>query len=869
MAEIKLTPMMKQYQGIKAEIPEDAILLFRLGDFYEMFFDDAKRASKELDIVYTQRQGVPMCGVPYHALENYLPRLLEAGLKVAIAEQVEDPKLAKGIVKREVTRIITPGTVIDSAVLSPNQSNFLVSLTSRKERFGLACLEISTGDFRITELANRSALETELHRLHTRECLVPESLLDEWKKEETFPYQAEKLLWTPLQDWIFATDTAEELLKRHFQVASLDGFGCRNLPLAVAAAGAVLHYASDNLRQAVGHIRKLRTFETDNYLVLDYISQRNLELVEPLMGRNREGTLLHTLDHTVTPMGSRMLREWILRPLRKKQLIAERLDAVDAFKDDPLTLAELREVTGGIRDLERIITRLNVGTANARDIQTLSLSLGMVPDLKDLLKNFSMPLLSCLHEQLHSLPELAEKINATIADDPPAVLTEGGIIRDGANSELDEFRKASTEGKSWLATLQAKEQERSGIKSLKVKFNKVFGYYIEVSKANLSMIPDDYIRKQTLVNAERFITPELKEIESKILGAEDKAKALEHELFQELREFTLDFTPRIQETAGALAAIDVLAALAECARKFNYCRPHIREDELIDIKAGRHPVLDAVMESERFVPNDLYFDGDENRMMIITGPNMAGKSTYIRQAALLVLMAQMGSFIPAESATVGIADRIFTRVGAADDIARGQSTFMVEMVETANILNHVTSKSLVILDEIGRGTSTFDGLSIAWAVAEYLHDHPDARARTMFATHYHELTELALTRRGVKNYNVAVREYGDQVIFLRQIIPGGTDKSYGIHVAKLAGLPDEVVVRANEILENLENNSVGEAGQPALAIHHVEEEKAEYPEEPEVEGTEDAPEQEAEASSPEPTPPAATPEGPFQPSLFD
>jgi DNA mismatch repair protein MutS len=711
---------------------------------------------------------------------------------------------------------------MDSTVLSPEKNNFLVSLTFTKEKFGLACLDISTGEFRVTELPGRNELETELHRLQAKECLLPENLHEQWQKENTFPYVSSPILWTPLPDWTFAFDTAQENLKRQFNVASLDGFGCRGLKLAISAAGAVLHYATENLKHSANHIKRLKTYQNDKFMELDYISQRNLELVDSLTG-TRAGTLLHVLDETETPMGSRLLREWILRPLYNRDEIIARLDAVEALKDAPMTLAELKETIGGIRDLERITARLNIGSANARDLLAMSRSLEMIPGVKLLIGEFEMPLLVKLSSQIHELPELVEKVHSAIVDEPPLTLTEGGIIREGYHERLDELRKAATEGKNWLAELQAKEQERSGIKSLKVKFNKVFGYYIEISKSNLSMVPEDYSRKQTLVNAERFITPELKEIESKILGSEDKSKALEYQLFQELREFALPFTDQIQETASALAAIDVLTALAECAGKYNYTRPRITENEIIDIKGGRHPVLDASMQGERFIPNDTLLDGDENRMMIITGPNMAGKSTYIRQTAMLVILAQMGSFVPADHASIGMVDRIFTRVGAADDISRGQSTFMVEMVETANILNNATCKSLVILDEIGRGTSTFDGLSIAWAVAEYLHDTPESMARTQFATHYHELTELSMTMKGVKNYNVAVKEYGDQVIFLRQIIPGGTDKSYGIYVAKLAGLPETVIKRANEVLENLENNSIDKQGEPVLAEHHPDE----------------------------------------------
>ncbi len=815
-----LTPMMRQYREMKDGLPKDVILLFRLGDFYELFFEDAKFAAPILDVTLTKRAGTPMCGIPYHALENYMPRLLEAGIKVAIAEQVEDPRLAKGIVKRKITRVITPGTVTDSCILTPGKNNYLAALSFNKGVYGLASVDISTGDFRTTEVQNREELETELHRIRAAECLVPESILNEWKEKDSHPRSSGNILWTPLEDWTFAFDTATEFLKRHFKVASLDGFGCRNMKLGVSAAGAVLHYACENLRQEAGHIRLLKTYSNSNFMILDSVSQRNLELVDPMPGGKKEGTLLHVLDQTATPMGSRLLREWLVRPLFDKDAIIARLDAVSAFKDDPATLAELREVINSVRDLERIISRLNIGSANARDMAALSKSLESIPDIKNLLGGFDMPLLCEIRNKLHELPELVSEINRTIGDEPPTAISDGGIIREGCSSELDELRRAASEGKNWIAALQVKEQARTGIKSLKIRFNNVFGYYIEISNSNIVNAPADYIRKQTLVNGERYITPELKEMENKILGAEDKSKALEYELFQKLREHAVSFTSRILETAASLAATDALASFAECARKYNYCRPVISDDETLDIRGGRHPVLDATMKEERFVPNDTFLDGDENRIMIITGPNMAGKSTYIRQVALLVLLAQTGSYIPAQSAKIGLVDRIFTRVGAVDDISRGQSTFMVEMLETANILNHATRKSLVILDEIGRGTSTFDGISIAWAVAEYLHDSPTAMSRTLFATHYHELTELAITCRGVKNYNVAVKEYGDQIIFLRQILPGATDRSYGIHVAKLAGLPKEVIARANEILENLENNSMAEAGQPALAEHH-------------------------------------------------
>ncbi len=802
--EENLTPMMRQYREAKAAIPPDAVLLFRLGDFYEEFFEDAERVSSVLELTLTKRQGVPMCGFPYHALENYLPRLVAAGVKVAIAEQMEDPKLAQGIVKRQVTRIITPGTIIDNALLNPTCNNYLTALVSGRDRSALASLDISTGEFRVTETDSPEKLRTELDRLNTRECVISHKLAAEFRANDSRPETRNKILWTELDSEEFETERSESFLKEHFQVATLDGFGCRDLPLAVAAAGAVLRYATENLRQDAAHINRLEFYSLDHSLELDSISQRNLELVETMFGSGKNGSLLGVLDHTVTPMGGRRLRGWVLRPLCDHDAIVARLDAVEQFTLDPLTLAELRETIGVVRDLERIVGRLNVGSAGPRDLQTLSASLSVLPGVKTLLGVFAAPLLEQLNSRLELFPELTARIDAAIADETPALLADGGVIRPGYSPQLDELRAAATDGKSWLSQIQQREQERTGIKSLKVKFNSVFGYYIEVSKANLAAVPEDYIRKQTLVNAERFITPELKELESKILGSEEKARALEYQLFQELREYVLGFTAKIQNAADVLAEVDALSSLAECARLHHYCRPRIFEDDRLIIRGGRHPVLDALLGAENFVPNDCLLDGDRNRMMIITGPNMAGKSTYIRQTALLVIMAQMGSFIPAESAEIGLVDRIFTRVGAADDLARGQSTFMVEMVETANILNHVTPKSLVILDEIGRGTSTFDGLSIAWAVAEFLHDDPQCRCRTQFATHYHELTELAQTRRGVNNYNVAVKEYGDQIIFLRQIVPGASDRSYGIHVAKLAGIPAPVIERANVILELLE-----------------------------------------------------------------
>jgi len=798
---------MQQYQAAKAEIPADAILLFRLGDFYEMFFDDAVKASAIMELTLTKRQGYPMCGFPWHALDSQLPRLLNAGVKVAIAEQLEDPKLAKGIVKRAITRIITPGTVIDSSILKPQVSNFLAALNWVKKRCALAYLDISTGEFNVIEFDSLPALESELSRIAAGECLVPANCMEKWQMEGKLPGSRSKIMFTEVDEWVFATEFARDALLRHFNILSLDGLGCRELTAGIGAAAAVLHYASENLRQEISHIKRLKVCKSGNYMELDAISQRNLELVEPMYGSDKSVTLLGALDKTSTPMGSRLLREWILRPLYEKSAIDSRLDAVDVLRGDPFALSEIVETLGVVRDLERITGRLNLGTANARDLAALAVSLEILPGIKALLEEFDVPLLREIENQIVPLPELASEINKALNDELPLTIADGGIIRTGYHAGLDELRRAATEGKGWLANIQNREQERTGIKSLKVKYNSVFGYYIEVSKSNLALVPEDYVRKQTLVNAERFITPELKELESKILGAEEKAKALELELFQALRVMALQHTLEIQNTARVIAVLDVLCSFAECARERHYIRPEITEDDRLCITGGRHPVLEINMQSENFVPNDCLLDGDCNRMMLITGPNMAGKSTYIRQTALLTVMAQIGSFIPADRAEIGLVDRIFTRVGAADDLARGQSTFMVEMVETANILNYATPRSLVILDEIGRGTSTFDGLSIAWAVAEYLHDDEHCRCRTQFATHYHELTQLAEEKRGVNNYNIAVREYGDRIIFLRQIVPGATDRSYGIHVAQLAGLPKEVIKRAGAILNDLESSS--------------------------------------------------------------
>ncbi|MBQ9789254.1 MAG: DNA mismatch repair protein MutS [Lentisphaeria bacterium] len=813
----KITPMMEQYLKFKKEIPADAVLFFRLGDFYEMFFEDAVKASNAMGLVLTKRANVPMCGFPYHALETQLPIILNAGYKVAIAEQIEDPKLATKLVKRAITRIITPGTLVDHSLLSPDLNNFLTALIFHKDIYALASLDISTGEFKATEFDSIEKLATEMNRLGSAECLISCSLKKELSAIGLEESLRHRIIFTELDDYVFNYDDNEELLKKHFEVATLNGFGLKDRPLCVASAGALLQYAETNLRQDISHINKFYYYNSEGFLELDSISQRNLELVEPLFGTDKSNTLLSVIDQTITPMGGRLLRNWLLKPLYDHDKIVARLDGVELLQGDPLTLAELRETISCVRDIERIIARLNIGNANARDLLALGNSLEIIPGVRSLLQFFDVPILTQIYEKSVEFPQLVAKINEAISEDAPVILTDGNIIKNGFNAELDELRAASIDGKKWISSIQAREIERTGIKNLKIKFNNVFGYFIEVSKSNLSLVPDDYIRKQTIANGERFITPELKELENKILGAEEKSKALELKIFQELREFIVGFTPLIQQTAEAVAELDSLMSLAETARKYNYIRPQISDDDVIDIKGGRHPVLDAKLVGETFVPNDVLLDTEYNRMMLITGPNMAGKSTYIRQTALLVILAQMGSFIPAESAKIGLVDRIFTRVGASDDLSRGQSTFMVEMVETANILNHATRKSLVILDEIGRGTSTFDGLSIAWSVAEFLHDDPQSRCRTQFATHYHELTELARIRKGIKNFNVAVKEYGDSIIFLRQIVPGSTDRSYGIHVAKLAGIPECVISRSKEILEILENNSAN----PQSAVANI------------------------------------------------
>lgn len=800
----ELTPGMRQYMDAKRSLTKDTLLMFRMGDFYEMFFEDAKIASSLMNVILTSRAGAPLCGVPYKAVRLYIPKLLAAGYKVALADQLEDARFAKGLVKRDITEVITPGTLMEDSMLDDRRSNYLAAILPSKSRWGLATLELTTGEFRLAEIAPES-LDSELTRLKPAETLAPASVLERWQLEG-FPKEVPRNLnWTSLEDWHFDIEVCRKDMLRHFQVASLDGFGCRGYETAIGAAGAILHYACTNLRKDAANITRISAYQPEDCLVLDRISQRNLELVEPIFTGEKNNTLLSVMDETVTPMGARMLREWLLRPLNNLHDILERQDAVDDLFSHPMLLGELREMLAAIRDIERTITRLAVGSnASARDLLVLKRGLEMVPGLRTLLSDASAQLLHNEADELEELPELTELIGRAIVDEPPATIHDGGIFREGFNQELDTLRHASTEGKDWIAQYQLQEQQRTGIKSLKVRFNKVFGYFIEVSKSFLDIVPQEYIRKQTIVNGERFITPELKEIEDKVLGSDEKSQALEYELFQELRQRVCTHLQQIQKTARAVAAVDCLGSLAQVAIQYNYVRPEVVEETVLDIRDGRHPVLDARMTDSAFVPNDCLLDTSSNQIGLITGPNMAGKSTFIRQVALLVIMAQMGSFIPVRKARIGMADRIFTRVGAADDLSRGQSTFMVEMVETANILNHATPRSLIILDEIGRGTSTFDGLSLAWAIAEFLHDTPTSKARTLFATHYHELTDLALTKPGVKNYNVLVREQGEEILFLRKIAPGIADKSYGIHVARLAGIPRQIIDRAAQVLENLE-----------------------------------------------------------------
>lgn len=817
------TPLMRQYAAIKKDHPK-TLLFFRLGDFYELFFEDAVVAARELEITLTSRNkekgiAVPMCGVPYHAAEGYVARLIRKGFKVAICDQVEDPRLAKQLVRRQVTRVVTPGT---AAALSPEENNFLAAVARIGDRVGFAALDLSTGEFRATEFQGGLAgkrIEEELEQLRPKELLCPSSapLFDqaEYKlssgqlgRPEPSARQHEfACVDTPLDDWIFAPDHAIPLLENHFGVLSLEGFGLAGKPAASSAAGAILHYVRSTQRGKLDHVDRIGFYERQNCLVLDAVTVRNLELLEPLFaGADAGVTLFRSMDATVTPMGKRLLRASLLGPSIDMDEINARLDAVESQVKDTIGREELRGALDGILDLERLLSRVTLEAANPRDLLALAASLGRIPRLRAALARFGSARLQSLHSRIDELSDLRARMEKTLVPEPPLTFGDGGVIAAGVDQDLDRLRDLSRNSKQYLAQIEQRERQRTGIASLKVKFNSIFGYYIEISKANLHLAPPDYDRKQTLVGAERFTTPELKEYESKILDAEDKMVEIERRLFSELRSAIAGQAKRIRQTALALAEVDVLASFAHTAARRNYCRPVFDNSSDIEILEGRHPVIEQqefAGASERFVPNDLFLNSTTHTILILTGPNMGGKSTYLRQAALTVILAQMGSFVPARAVRLGVVDRVFTRIGASDNLARGRSTFMVEMTETAAILHTATPRSLILLDEVGRGTATYDGLAIAWSAIEYLHARTGAK--TLFATHYFELTELADRLSGVKNYHVSVKESGGGIVFLRRVEPGAADRSYGIEVAKLAGLPQEVIVRAREVLAEHEN----------------------------------------------------------------
>jgi len=815
------TPMMRQYLAIKSEYP-DAILFFRLGDFYEMFLDDAVIASRILDITLTSRNKgsldeVPLCGIPFHSCQPYIQKLVENGYKVAVCEQVEDPKAVKGIVKREVVRVITPGLVTDTEALNPRENNYLAALVFNEgESWGLATLDVSTGEYKTTQGVGPDTLRSELFSLSPAEILLPDEDSNPGQVSGLKDFLSDRLL-TRLPDWIFDPQRAEQLLCDYFSCHGLEGFGCAGLPEAVRAAGGLLHYVQETQKGKVTHLQGLKTYQAGDFMILDESTRRNLELTATLREGRRKGSLLGVLDRTLTAMGARLLKQWVSQPLVQVEAILSRQGAVRELIDESGLRQEMREELDGVYDLERLHAKVATGTANAKDLVALKQSLGRIPGILGKVEPFHSNFLIRLRGNLDPLTDVVGLLENAIVDDPPFVLRDGGLIKPGFNSGLDELRTISREGKTWIAQLEQEEKVRTGIPNLKIRFNKVFGYYLEVTKSHLARVPEDYLRKQTLANAERFITPALKKFEDKVLGAEERMVTLEYDLFQEVRQQVAEQGKRIQATAGALAALDVILSLADLAHDRNYVCPLVDDGDSLEIVEGRHPVVECMTLSERFVPNDVLLDNQEHQILIITGPNMAGKSTFMRQVALITLLAQVGSFVPAKSARIGVVDRIFTRVGASDNLAKGQSTFMVEMTETAHILNHASPRSLIVLDEIGRGTSTFDGISIAWAVAEYLHDHAPVAAKTLFATHYHELTDLPLTRDRARNYNIAVREWNDQIIFLRKIVKGGASHSYGIQVARLAGLPTAVIDRARQVLQNLEAGEFEREGEPRLA----------------------------------------------------
>ena len=806
-----LTPMMQQYMAIKEQY-KDCILFYRLGDFYEMFYDDALTASRELEITLTgkncgQEERAPMCGVPYHAVDVYLNKLVAKGYKVAICEPAEDPKQAKGIVKREVIRIVTPGTNLSQQALDEGRNNYLMCLVYDNNQFGLAITDISTGDFYTTEVATLKELYDEIHRFSPSEIICNDSFYMSGASLDDFKDRLHVSVST-LDTWYMDEAVSVQKIKEHFKVASLDGLGLTDFPSGTLAVGALLLYLYETQKNTLDNLTKITPYRSGGYMIIDSATNRNLELIETLREKQKKGSLLWVLDKTKTAMGARLMRNWIEQPLIEKKKITARQDAVEELYNDMITREEIREYLNAVYDLERLVTRISYRTANPRDLIAFKTSLGMIPPVKQLLSQAKSAELKEIDERMDCLEDIYDLIEKSIQDEPPIMIREGGMIKEGYNEDVDKFRLSRTEGKTWLAELEAREKEKTGIKNLRVRYNKVFGYYLEVTNSYKELVPEDWTRKQTLANAERYITPELKELEDMILGAEDKLAALEYDLYCEVRDSIGEQVVRIQETAKAIAHLDVLASLACVAQSNDYVRPSINTKGVIDIQGGRHPVVEKMNNNQMFIDNDTYLDNKNHRISIITGPNMAGKSTYMRQSALIVLMAQIGSFVPAKSANIGIVDRIFTRVGASDDLASGQSTFMVEMTEVANILRNATSRSLLILDEIGRGTSTFDGLSIAWAVVEHISNPKLLGAKTLFATHYHELTELEGKLDSVNNYCIAVREQGDDIIFLRKIIRGGADKSYGIQVARLAGVPDSVIDRAKEIASWLEETDV-------------------------------------------------------------
>ena len=812
------TPLMEQYLAIKAK-HKDAILFFRMGDFYEMFYEDAHIGSDVLGIALTSRAHgkaakVPLAGFPYHALDTYLTRMIKAGYRVAICEQVEDPKKAKTIVKRDIVEIVTPGTTFSDEILQSKRNNYLVSIYFDNKLCGIAGIDISTGEFFVTE-TSREHVNEQIESLEPAEIVVPES-------QHSFLTQAlvrnDRYFFTMREDWLFSRDYGYEKLISHFNTASLKGFGIDDMNAGIAAAGGILSYIIENQKSRLDHVTRIRRRDSNDFLALDPTTQRNLELINPLNDRNLKSTLLSVLDQTRTAMGGRLLKQWLLHPLAHIVPIKLRLSAVNEFlEEDSLRLA-VRDILKRIGDMERMVSKITTLRANARDLNALKSTLNEIPSLKEKLQHMEAELNSKIRDELKPMNGLVEEIGRAIVDEPPLSINDGGLIRKGYNEELDRLREITHSGKIWINKLQNEERERSSIPSLKVKYNKVFGYYIEVTKAHLSKVPDNYIRKQTLVGAERFITPELKEYEDQILGAEETIISLEYELFDNIRHLVASQVVEIQDNANHIAQLDCISNLAEIASSYHYIQPEIDDSDRIEIHDGRHPVVERLLPpGEAFIPNDILLDNHTNQILIITGPNMAGKSTYLRQIALIVLMAQMGSNIPARSAKIGLVDKIFTRVGASDNLAGGESTFLMEMNETANILNNATPRSLIVLDEIGRGTSTFDGLSIAWGVTEYLHNTPHVAAKTLFATHYHELTELELILPRVKNYNIAVKEWGEKIVFLRKIVAGGCDHSYGIHVAQLAGLPVSVIERAKEVLQNLEAEELTPNHTPRLA----------------------------------------------------